>query len=196
MKVDAEERAEIAETMRKCLEQSALTQADFASYLGTSAPRLSTYLSGKTIPSASIYLRALRIGRALELAHNRGLMTPDSAIDAVNRALSDGDQDFALRMILQARDDLRASSVETAEIGPAWSGRAKRIEDERFDTLFRAIIAHEFGERVPSWAADAELAEDWIFEDPFRSAEAIRAQTPEWLARAHIYIAERGLMTA
>src|SRR5690242_10957494 len=113
--------------MRQCLDQSALTQAHFANYLGTSAPRLSTYLSGKTIPSASIYLRALRIGRALELARHHGLMTPDNAIDAVNRALSDGDEDFALRMILQARDDLRTSADEAAEVRAAWDRRAKRI---------------------------------------------------------------------
>ena len=196
MNVDAEERAEIAATMRQCLEQSGLSQGDFARHLGTSAPRLSTYLSGKTIPSASIYLRALRIARALEFARDHGLMTADTAIEAVNRALSEGDEDFALRMILQARDDFRAAADEANELRSAWDRRAKRVEDERFDTLFRAIIAHEFGERVPAWAADAQLAEEWVFDDPFRSPDAIRAQTPEWLAHARIFIAERGLETA
>jgi transcriptional regulator with XRE-family HTH domain len=194
--VETEERAEIAAAMRQCLEQSGLTQADFASYLGTSAPRFSTYLSAKTIPSATIYLRALRISDSLEFARQHGLMTPDTAADAVNRALSERDEDFALRMILQARDDVRAFIHESARARPAWDRRAKHIEDDRFDTLFRAIIAHEFGERVPAWAADAQLADDWILDDPFRSTGVIRAQTPEWLARAHIYIAERGLATA
>src|SRR3569623_773425 len=179
MNVEPEERAEIAAAMRQCLQQSGLTQADFACYLGTSAPRLSTYLSGKTIPSATTYLRALRISGSLEFARDHGLMTPDSAADAVNRALSGGDEDFALRMILQARDDLRASTDDSASARAAWERRARHIEDDRFDTLFRAIIAHEFGERVPAWAADAQLADDWILDDPFRSADAIRAQTPE-----------------
>ncbi|MPZ62783.1 MAG: hypothetical protein GEU93_16115 [Propionibacteriales bacterium] len=196
MNVATDERTEIAAAMRGSVERSALTQADFARHMGTSAARLSTYLSGKTIPSAAIYLRALRLGNALEFARKHGFMTPDDAADAVNRALAEGDEDFAIRMILQARDDLRASTNESSEVRPAWDRRAKHIDDDRFDTLFRAIIAHEFGEQVPAWAADAQLAEDWVVEDPFRSPEAIRAQTPRWLARAHIYIAERGLTTA
>lgn len=196
MNVETEERAEIAATLRGSVERSALTRAQFARCIGTSATRLSTYLSGKTIPSAAIYVRALRLGDALEQARQRGLVTPDDVAGSVNCAMAEGDEDFALRLILQARDDLRTAVAEGDALGPVWVRRAKQIEDNRFDTLFRAIIAHEFGERVPAWAADARLDEDWIVGDPFRDADTIRKQTPEWLARAHIYIAERGLTTA
>ena len=196
MNVGAEERTEVAAALRGSLKQSGLTQAAFARHLGTSATRLSTYLSGSTIPSAVIYVRALRLGAALERVRQQGLMTPDDAAEAVNRALAEGDDDFALRMILQARDDLRSGAVESDDIRRVWKHRARQIENERFDTLFRAIVAHEFGERVPGWAADARLDAEWIVPDPFRDADTIRAQTPAWLARAHIYIAERGLVTA
>jgi len=98
-------------------------------------------------------------------------------------------------MILQARDDLRAGGTEPDELRRVWDRRARLIEDDRFDTLFRVIVAQEFGEDVPAWAADAHL-DDWIVPDPFRDADTIRALTPDWLARAHIFIAERGLMTA
>ena len=196
MNVEPEERVEVAAALRGTLKQSGLTQADFARHLGTSATRLSTYLSGSTIPSAAIYLRALRFGAAFAHVRQQGLMTPDDAAEAVNRALAEGDEDFALRMILQERDDLRAGGIEADELRRVWDRRARLIKDDRFDTLFRVIVAHELGEHVPAWAAAAHLDDDWIVPDPFRDAGTIRALTPDWLARAHIFIAERGLVTA
>ena len=77
-----------------------------------------------------------------------------------------------------------------------WDRRARLIEDDRFDTLLRVIVAHEFGGRAPAWATDAHLDDDWIVLDPFRNADTIRALTPDSLARARIFIAEPGLMTA
>ena len=195
MNVGLDERAEVAAVLRGSLERSGLTQTDFARHLGTSATRLSTYLSGSTIPSAAIYLRACRLGAAFDHTRSQGLMTPEDAADAVNRALGDGDEDFALRMILQARDDLRASAGDP-DIRRVWERRAGRIADGRFDTLLRAVVAHELGERAPEWASGARLEEEWILIDPFRDADTIRAQTPDWLGRARIYIAERGLATA
>ena len=196
MNVGPEERAEVAAALRGALKKSGLTQADFARHLGTSATRLSTYLSGSTIPSAAIYLRALRLGAAFEHVRQQGLMTPDDAAEAVNRALVEGDGDFALRMILQARDDLRAGGIEPDELRRVWDRRARLIEDDRFDTLFRVIVAHEFGRHAPAWATGAHLDDDWIVSDPFRDADTIRALTPDWLAHARIFIAERGLVTA
>ena len=179
MNIEPEERAEVAGALRDSLNQSGLTQSDFARHLGTSATRLSTYLSGSTIPSAAIYLRALRLGAAFEHVRQQGLMTPDDAAEAVNRALVEGDGDFALRMILQARDDLRAGGIEPDELRRVWDRRARLIEDDRFDTLFRVIVAHEFGGHAPAWATGAHLDDDWIVSDPFRDADTIRARTPD-----------------
>jgi len=141
MNVGPAERVEVAAALRGTLKQSGLIQADFARHLGTSATRLSTYLSGSTIPSAAIYLRALRLGAAFAHVRQQGLMTPDDAAEAVNRALAEGDVDFALRMILQARDDLRAGGIEADELRRVWDRRSRLIEDDRFDTLFRVIVA-------------------------------------------------------
>ena len=196
MNIEPGEREEVAAALRSALKKSGLTQSDFARHLGTSATRLSTYLSGSTIPSAAIYLRALRLGAAFEHVRHQGLMTPDDAADAVNRALIEADGDFALRMILQARDDLRAGGIEPDELRRVWDRRARLIEDDRFDTLFRVIVAHEFSRHAPAWATGAHLDDDWIVSDPFRDADTIRALTPDWLAHARIFIAERGLVTA
>jgi len=196
MNVGPAERVEVATALHGTLTQSGLTQSDFARHLGTSATRLSTYLSGSTIPSAAIYLRALRLGAAFEHVRQHGLLTPDDVAEAVNRALAAGDADFVLRMILQARDDLRAGGIEAGELRRVWDRRSRLIEDDRFDTLFRVIVAHEFGGHAPGWATGAHLDDDWIVSDPFRDADTVRALTPDWLAHARIFIAERGLVTA
>jgi hypothetical protein len=157
MRVLSDERIEIADAMRRSLQQSLLTQASYARAIGTSPARLHAYLAGDTIPNAAIYLRALRLGEALEEARERGLMTPDATADVVNQSLKEGDETWALRMILQARDDLRLAETEAPDALPAWRTRAKTIKDERFDVLFRAIIGEEFGETAPEWTANAKL---------------------------------------
>lgn len=48
--------------MRAAVEHSGLTNAEFAALVGTSASRLSTYLSGKVTPSAALLVRIERAG--------------------------------------------------------------------------------------------------------------------------------------
>jgi hypothetical protein len=59
---DRRDRAEAAARVRAAVERSGLTNADFASLIGTSASRLSTYLSGKVTPSAALLVRIERAG--------------------------------------------------------------------------------------------------------------------------------------
>jgi DNA-binding transcriptional regulator YiaG len=51
------ERDEVAGEVRDLVSRSGLSQQDFAVRLGTSRPRLSTYMSGKVTPSASLMVR-------------------------------------------------------------------------------------------------------------------------------------------
>lgn len=55
------EREEVAGEMRKLVSASGLSQAEFASRMGTSRTRLSTYLSGRVTPSAALLVRARRV---------------------------------------------------------------------------------------------------------------------------------------
>jgi predicted XRE-type DNA-binding protein len=57
---EASERAEVATEIGWLIEKSGLTRAEFASRIGTSASRLSTYVNGKVTPSASLLLRMRR----------------------------------------------------------------------------------------------------------------------------------------
>ena len=54
---EARERATVAAEIREAFRRSGLSRADFASRIGTSASRLSTYTSGKVTPSAALMLR-------------------------------------------------------------------------------------------------------------------------------------------
>ena len=57
----ADERGRVAAEVRSAVEASGMSRADFAASIGTSASRLSTYTSGKVVPSASLLLRMRRV---------------------------------------------------------------------------------------------------------------------------------------
>ena len=56
-RAEANERAAVAAEIREAVKRSALSRAEFASRIGTSASRLSTYASGRVTPSATLMLR-------------------------------------------------------------------------------------------------------------------------------------------
>ena len=58
---EADERTEVAGRVRALVAASGLTRAAFAEAIGTSAPRLSTYLNGKVAPSSTLLLRMERV---------------------------------------------------------------------------------------------------------------------------------------
>jgi DNA-binding transcriptional regulator YiaG len=55
------ERATVAAEITEAVKRSGLSRAEFASRIGTSASRLSTYASGKVTPSATLLLRIRRV---------------------------------------------------------------------------------------------------------------------------------------
>lgn len=57
----AQERAAVAAEMRELVSQTGLTRAEFARAIGTSAPRLSSYVNGGAAPSATLMVRARRL---------------------------------------------------------------------------------------------------------------------------------------
>lgn len=55
------ERKEVAGEVRSLVGQSGLSQQRFAERIGTSRSRLSTYMSGKVVPTASLLVRMRRV---------------------------------------------------------------------------------------------------------------------------------------
>jgi DNA-binding transcriptional regulator YiaG len=62
-RADAEtaDRSQVAARVHQLIRESGLTATTFASRAGTSASRLSTYASGKVVPSAAMMLRLERV---------------------------------------------------------------------------------------------------------------------------------------
>jgi DNA-binding transcriptional regulator YiaG len=58
---EGEERSAVAAEVDRLIEQSGLSRAEFASRIGTSPSRLSTYVTGKVTPSAALMLRMRRM---------------------------------------------------------------------------------------------------------------------------------------
>lgn len=56
-----DERAAVAATVARLVDRSGLTMSDFASRIGTSRSRLSTYRSGRVVPSATLLVRMERL---------------------------------------------------------------------------------------------------------------------------------------
>jgi predicted XRE-type DNA-binding protein len=63
------ERAEVAADVTTLVRESGLSQQEYADRIGTSRSRLSTYMSGKVVPSAALLVRMRRLAeRRLLLA--------------------------------------------------------------------------------------------------------------------------------
>lgn len=58
---EADERATVAAEIRSLVERSGLSPSEFASRIGTSRSRLSTYRTGRVTPSAALLLRMRRL---------------------------------------------------------------------------------------------------------------------------------------
>jgi hypothetical protein len=61
--VDSAARAEVRRRLHALVDTSGLSAAQFAQRLGTSASRMSTYLSGKVVPSAALMVRSEIVAR-------------------------------------------------------------------------------------------------------------------------------------
>lgn len=65
-RVEMRERQAVADQVARLLGSTGLSQKGFASLVGTSASRLSTYVSGKVTPSAAMLLRMTRAARSFD----------------------------------------------------------------------------------------------------------------------------------
>jgi hypothetical protein len=59
----AAERDQVASEIRELVGRSGLSRQEFADRIGTSRPRLSTYMAGRVTPSAALVVRMRRVER-------------------------------------------------------------------------------------------------------------------------------------
>ncbi len=190
----------VIELLRVAVTESGLPQAAFARALGTSAPRLSTYLSGETRPSAHFVVRSRRIGRALGRASALGWMSAPITASQMRDWVLAHDTEWTWRMLLQGRDHLTWILGESdRELLAAWEAKPSSTGSLNWDALLGAVVAHEyqqFGIEAPRWAMAEPLDMEWLPHHPFLTPDRVRAQTPEWLKSRNIYVPARDLVTA
>lgn len=195
---DVDRRA-VIEELRGAIAASGLPQYRFAEAIGTSAPRLSTYLSGATSPSAALLMKAGRLGRAFGAARAERVPTPLDASTSLRRAVTDGARPGEiLRLVLEVRDRLRDTLTRRPHLVDVWDARVS-TGDRRWDTLVAAIVEDEcerHGRPVPPWTAAPALAEEWMPAPGRFDEDQVRHRTPAWLVRKNILIAEDALGTA
>lgn len=197
--IDRDTQAVVA-LLREALRVSGMTQAGFARSLGTSGPRLSTYLSGQTRPSAWFCLRAHRLASDLATTRSQGLMSAPDTASAMREHLVAGRAEWVWRMLLQGRDHLALilNEGEQGGIG-SWEADPGTTGSAQWDTLLGALVASEFervGLMAPAWSGVTRLEEAWMPEHPFLDPEQIKARTPDWLRELNIYVPARDLVTA
>lgn len=188
----------LTEGLAQALADSGLSQAAFAAALGTSSSRFSTYRSGRTIPSAVFYLRALRIGSGLKAAADNGWTTPPTTALAIAGALAEPDEIWAFKLALQARDHLRECLTTQPRTANAWEAIPPSTGRPEWDAFLATLIDHEFHEAglpTPTWTQGPTLTADWILDSPMFDEAGVRAHTPPWLAQRHIYVSARDLTT-
>ena len=68
------EREDVAAEVRSLVDRASLSQKDFAERIGTSRSRLSTYMSGKVVPSAALMVRMRRVAlqASMTATHSAG----------------------------------------------------------------------------------------------------------------------------
>jgi DNA-binding transcriptional regulator YiaG len=66
-RVESSERVAVAAEIAEAVRRAGLSRTEFAAQLGTSASRLSTYLSGKVVPSATLMVRIRRVAERPEI---------------------------------------------------------------------------------------------------------------------------------
>lgn len=197
--LDPDTRAVVA-FLRGAVTASGMSQGSFARALGTSASRLSTYLSGTTRPSGHFCARAKRLAHSLATAASSGLMSAPATAAAVREELLAAERDWAWRMMLQGRDHLRLMlEKQDGDLISSWEAAPSSTGSTEFDTLLAALARHEFetaGLAAPEWTLVEPLPAPWIPEHPFLSPERAVAKTPQWLRELNVYVPERDLVTA
>jgi hypothetical protein len=138
-----------------------------------------------------------RILREIEAAR-RSWMTARSAADAIKAELQRGDDDFALRMLIQAINDFRALSA--ADDIEEFLRRPHPTGDRRWDTLLAAAVARTCRKRgltPPTWTRRQPL-ESWWFPLDGGGILAARTmqRTPVDFSRLGIWLDASAFQTA
>ena len=122
--------------------------------------------------------------------------SPQAVTEAVNRALDDGDETYALRLITRAAQVVSArAGIEVTDLDE----RSSAIKDPRWEALFGALYGGAlYGDALaagpkPAWAQPSRLPKRWYVSkfEPLR--QRAKTTTPGRLRDLNIYLDARSL---
>ncbi len=120
---------------------------------------------------------------------------PPRLAESLSRAIQNGDDTFALRLLTEASHSIRQNpdqiSREVLEIAPP------PLPDERWDQFFRAMYRNAIpGAQKPYWTNTRKLSEPWFISNYPLLRERALQSTPDYLRRLNIFIERRSLSRA
>ncbi|MBP6997153.1 MAG: helix-turn-helix transcriptional regulator [Phycicoccus sp.] len=177
-----------AQVLRGALAASGMTHAELAAAVGTSRPRVTSYVSGATNPNADLWLEML-----LELGvmdWHEGSLTADATVEKINSAATTAEK---FRWLLEGRDHLR--SAGPLEALANWGRVDVGSHDARWGVFLAALVALEFerkGIPAPRWTTVDPVSPEWHPDPRSRDAGELDG---ELLSRAGIAVRPKDLVT-
>ena len=189
--------AEVSALLRRAARSSGMTNGEFATAVGTSGSRFSTYVTGATRPSAQFLVRAQRIGTSLAAARLLGLPSAPLTARRIRLDLQAAGVE-AWRHLLDGLASLAAVTTSRDPVLLAsWEAVPAPTGSQEWDVLLAATAAHYFeaaGHPAPDWTRTAALREPWR-PAPLGTA-AVEGAGPlvRWLLPFNILVPE-GVLT-
>lgn len=120
---------------------------------------------------------------------------PARLASSLSRAIEEGDDTFALRLLTEAIESIRESPDEITREELEASPPA--LPDDRWDQFFRAMYRSIMPAGAkPAWTKTRRLEEPWFVSKYPSLQDRARMSTPEFLRRLNIYIEDRSLSRA
>lgn len=129
---------------------------------------------------------------AMTTASREAAYDAEAITDSINRALDDGDETFALRVLTRGAQRAKASSISDR-----LAERASKIKDPRWESLFGAVYGDALpGDQKPEWAHPARLPRRWYVSRFAPLRERAKTTTPARLRELNIFLDARSLERA
>jgi ribosome-binding protein aMBF1 (putative translation factor) len=214
-RAERREREEVAAEVRRAIDRSGLSRAEFASRLGTSASRLSTYATGKVVPAATFMVRMRELagvgsgaGRRGAEATAAGVGTPTSfwtvgaAAEAAARMVTAGEPLGRVWrfVVVQMLDDYRSVRHHRGLAAAArmWQAEPGSTGDVRVDAALAALAEHlarRDGWPAPPWTRQpGREAVPWWFVTELRGFQPrALVESPSSFRRRGVFITRAAL---
>jgi transcriptional regulator with XRE-family HTH domain len=205
-RAERREREEVAAQVRRAIDRSGLSRAEFASRSGTSTSRLSTYATGKVVPAATFMVRMRGLvgaaGTVTGVGDPTSFRAVGDAAEAAAEMLRAGEPlgrvwRFA---VVQVLDDYR-SVVRHRGIAAAarmWRAEPGPTGDVRVDAALAALgeyLARRDDWPAPSWTREpSREAVPWWFVTDLRGLHPrALVESPSSFRRRGVFITQGAL---